>query len=400
LVRGFRLRRWQAVLLAIFGLFLLTTSLEIGGSTPAEASALCCPAGYSLSPPNFCYPAVGPPVMAVACNTVSFLNIFTDQLGMQPLYNEIPGPGSDDSDDPAGQAMWTRGKAVTGTGPAGAVTASGYHSTDLSGEADGHINASKTFNLAGDQRLYLGLMINYDNQRADYDVGGSLHRDIYTATGFARYAVGDTSVGLMTSLDWGNGVLTDPATGGVGNFDTAGYQISGWVRHEFTLFDNTSHSAPRVAGMVTKAPPKITEDGYRIGVDLTAALGNTDEQVDGFTDSAGTVRGSEIERFWAVDAQARLFDAIYYSGATWTPYAAASVEQRFDYSHLLELTTGIANIDDARTFVGASVGLNVLESNGTQIGLKGFYDHSADINDTGVQAYVRFPILAWLGVAH
>jgi hypothetical protein len=95
-----------------------------------------------------------------------------------------------------------------------------------------------------------------------------------------------------------------------------------------------------------------------------------------------------------------LFDAIYYKGATWTPFVAANVEQRFDYSDTLELPTGTLSFDDARTFIGASAGLDVHQSNGINIGIKGFYNHSADINDAGVSAYIRFPLLAYLGIGH
>lgn len=193
--------------------------VTINGVTCDSSDLITGPGGGSICPTRL-FPDIG-------------LQLARAILGYPPLFEEYKD-GSWELDDPSGQAVWTRGNTVNGTSAAGAVAASGCHATDLGAEVDGHLNVSKTFNLAGDQRLYVGLMFNYDNQHAGYDVGGTLRRDIYTATAIGRYEVGSWFAELATNFDWGNCTMTNAATGGVGSFDTRGYQVSGMACTRFS----------------------------------------------------------------------------------------------------------------------------------------------------------------------
>jgi hypothetical protein len=96
--------------------------------------------------------------------------------------------------------------------------------------------------------------------------------------------------------------------------------------------------------------------------------------------------------------KAKLFAVVQNNGVLWQPYVTGTVDWRFNYSHIANfpgqatLATGDAEtFDDATTFVGAKLGMDVKMSNGWIVGANGFYDHSSDTDIVGGKAYVKIP---------
>jgi hypothetical protein len=83
----------------------------------------------------------------------------------------------------------------------------------------------------------------------------------------------------------------------------------------------------------------------------------------------------------------------------WMPYASATVDQLFGVSETLNIPSQAAlpsgdlvNLQVAKTFGGADLGLDVRGPSGVTVGVKGYYQASADTSITGGQAFIKFPL--------
>jgi hypothetical protein len=293
----------------------------------------------------------------------------------------------------------------TGALPAG-TTAPTSHSVAGFGGIGGAFDASRFVGLTGNQNLTVRGEFDYGRFDTTYGASPALaatglgnsatmKNDVYTLTGSFAYTNGGG--GYLQgngSIDLGRGTFTDNTTAGQGNFDSTGYSTEVRIGNVWTLIDTTRSSHP--AAVLTKAPPPAS-GGYALGIDLSGSLGYTYWRGDGFTESSGFAFGAEQVQFGDVGGRARLFVVVPNSGWIWMPYIAGTVDQLFGYSHTLAIPTQatVAGdtifFNDAKTFGGAEVGVDMRAHGGWDFGLKGFYEASADTTITGGRAYVKVP---------
>ncbi len=161
------------------------------------------------------------------------------------------------------------------------------------------------------------------------------------------------------------------------------------------LYNSTG--VANAAAMPTKAPPQVTR-GYWVGLDLSGHLGYVDNWSDGFTDSSGFTYGTSKAENGDVGGRARLFALIPYNGLTWAPYASVTVDQQFGFSNTMNIpsqaalpTGDFVTLQAAETFWGGDIGLDARGPGGWVIGVKGFYQESADLTLIGGAAYFKIP---------
>ena len=144
--------------------------------------------------------------------------------------------------------------------------------------------------------------------------------------------------------------------------------------------------------------------GYSVNLDVSAHVGHSDDAIGGFNDALGLVYGTERIRFWNVGGHAKLFWTLPCGPLVWTPFVAATIDQEFGYSHTLDIPVQTAAVADvfyygsAQTFLGAQAGIEGRNPYGVRFGLNGYYRQSSEFQVLGGQAYLKFPILHWLGV--
>jgi hypothetical protein len=223
-----------------------------------------------------------------------------------------------------------------------------------------------------------------------------LTRNAYSFAGTFDYdARGAFYLKGGASFGFGDGRVSNNATGGVGSFTNDNYSVGVRLGKVFTLVDTFG---ARPSAMISKAPPKSVANGYAFGVDLSAGLGYSDWRDRGFTDSSGFSFGTERVHFGDVNGRAKLFLLFPGAGFIWMPYVAGTVDQLFSYSHTFEVPAQAATtadtfaFGDAKTFWGTQLGVDARAPNGWIVGAKGFYTASADTNIAGGSAYVRLPI--------
>jgi hypothetical protein len=311
----------------------------------------------------------------------------------------------DPSSDPFGyftsiQDKGSQTSSASGTisGPTGSS-----HTSDVGGGLEGTYNASKTISLSANQQLVLGALFLSDSQRTTFAASpglpatvalSSARLDSYTFSGFARYLVGPMYVVGYVTGNFGRGSSLNGTTGAAGNFNTGGYAVGGAIGKTYTLFD--SRKVIPSSLLPTKAPPKTTDDGFALQLNVDANLGYAQDQVDGFTDSSGFIRGDELIHYWTVGGEARLSAIIPRAGLTWTPYAAANISQQFGFSHTLDIPTQPGQGADtiffgsAQTFAGTLAGINATNAAGIILGIEGFYKQSSEYQVAGGDAYLRF----------
>jgi len=253
---------------------------------------------------------------------------------------------------------------------------------------------------------WLSLSGAFDYQRHNISVapitglagasGGSAGADTYTFQGSAFYSFGSSYVRGAAGFDVGRGNETSFVDGSTGNFNTHGYAGDLRIGTVFGLLNTIKTASP--AAMPTKAPPKSTS-GYAVGLDLSGHVGYSDQRLDGFTDSTGLIFGSGDTHSGDVGARARLFAVVQDNGWLWVPYVSATVDQQFGFSSVLNIPNQAAfvggdvfSFQEAKTFWGTELGLNVQGPFGLTIGAKGFYQASADISFVGGTAYVKVPL--------
>jgi hypothetical protein len=252
--------------------------------------------------------------------------------------------------------------------------------------------------VGANQRLWFNGAFDYTNSSTNFGgvgAGSTINSNNYSFTGTGLYSNYNTYLAVTGSYQFGNNSEFNSSDSSTGNYRSDGYDIDARVGHIFWLL-NTMSQTP-AARMAVKAPPR-TPDGYAIGLDLSGHLGYQSDVAKGFTDSSGFVFGDERVQGGETGLKAKLFASVQNNGVIWTPYVTGTVDWRFNYSHIanfpgqVALATGDAvTFDDATTFVGAKVGLDVKMSNGWIVGANGFYDHSSDTEIVGGQAYVKIP---------
>ena len=319
------------------------------------------------------------------------------------INGDIAGKDISDKTDPAIGAYTIRDGGASVTSASGTIngTSQGSRTTDVSGFADGHVNASKLFNLSGNQTLTVGGFFNYDAQSINFGaptaISGatSAYRNIYTLGAAANYSAWNTYFGVGIAGEAGNGDING---GGVtGNFNSQGYVAAGYVGHVFNLLGapipNTS------PGMITKAVARQS-DTYSVYLDLKGSLGYVNDQINGFTDSLGNVRGAEQISYGDAGGQAKLIWQLPRgaSRVTWAPYIAGTIDQQFGYSHSLAIPGDQLNFGSAQTFGGVKIGVDAFDISGIRFGAQAYYRQSQEYQVVGGMAYVKFPVLVWLGL--
>ncbi len=319
----------------------------------------------------------------------SFVDAFADALANDPFIDFTT----------------IRDKGASATSTSGTFTnqAVGSRTTDVGGGANASYNASKTFNLAANQRLMVGANFRYDSSNTTYDASplapglasaGSNHQSVYTLSAAAGYMINSAYVAAIIDGRWGHGSETDNVAGATGDYGMRGYSTDLFIGNTFTLFDSRTAPSPR---MPTKAPPKQT-DGYAVLLDLRGHLRYDKDQNNGFTDSTGFMWGAEQEHNWTTGGQAKLSIVAPRQGWIWTPFVAANVDQQFGFSHTFDIPVQTAQVAHTihfggpQTFLGASAGIDVRQPSGWDFGVKGFYQKSAEFRIAGGQAYVRYYI--------
>ena len=192
----------------------------------------------------------------------------------------------------------------------------------------------------------------------------------------------------------GNGSWTNTIGGISGNFDSTGYAAGGTVGKVFTLFD--SRTQPHSA-LPVKAPPKPS-GGYAVQLDLSAHLAYVHDDVGGFTDNTGFIRGDEVLHYGLAGAKAVLFATIPEGRLTWIPSVGATIDQQLDYSHTLTFPVqpgfgfpgDVVSYGSAQTLAGAEIGLAARDVSGFVVGVHAFYRESAEYQIAGAQAYLRY----------
>jgi hypothetical protein len=304
-------------------------------------------------------------------------------------------------DDPylLGSRMRDSGREVrSASGTVVGVTGD-THTNVLAGGGHGAYNFSRAFNLEGDQRLSIGGLGRYSTLHRSYGRGpntignpASLDRDLYSLGGFLRFDSGATyAIGLAVG-HWGDGTITDHTLASTGRFDTRGATAGVVVGRVFTLSKSVADARPRP---IAKARPPAP--GPTVKLDASLFAGYTSDISEGFTDSAGFVTGEERLRFWTAGARAKLFATIPDGLWTWTPFVAAVLERQLNFSHTLSLPTDTIFFDQARTFVSAETGVELMSPAGVRYGVTGYYRGSSISDELGGSAYIRAPIAVLLG---
>jgi hypothetical protein len=300
----------------------------------------------------------------------------------------------------AGGGYSLRNSGVSVTDTAGLIApgtnSASYHENGGVGGLSGTYDASRF--VGPNQHLFFNGAFDYANSSTNFGgvgAGSSINSQNYSFTGTALYTNYSTYVELTGAYQFGNNSEFNSSNNSTGSYSSDGYDIDVRLGHIFWLF-NTMSQTP-VSRMAVKAPPRAS-DGYAIGLDLSGHLGYESNVAHGFTDSSGFVFGDERVQGGETGLKAKLFATVENNGLMWMPYVAGTVDWRFNYSHVANfpgqaaLATGDAEtFDDATTFVGAKLGLDVKMSNGWIVGANGFYDHSSDTDVVGGKAYVKIP---------
>jgi hypothetical protein len=195
---------------------------------------------------------------------------------------------------------------------------------------------------------------------------------------------------------FGHGNETDNLTPANGGFGLHGYFVDARLGDVFVLMN--SSGAPNSAALPTKAPPKASH-GPVLALDLSGHIGHSKMSSDGFTDSSGFIYGSGESKSGDVGARARLFAVMPAGNWVWSPYVSATVDQQFGVSNTLNIPNqpllpggDVISLLTAKTFGGGDLGVDLRGPNGVIVGVKGFYQASADTNITGGSAFVKVPL--------
>jgi hypothetical protein len=286
--------------------------------------------------------------------------------------------------------------------------APGAQITTLGTGADAHVNAPNFFDLKGNnQSLTVGAYFDYSSIRGTFDdlaPGAWFQRNMYSAGMNASYSYNRTYIDARFGGLWGDGKETD-TTGAVGNFNSSGYQGSITGGHVFSLYDTRTFASHPLVVKAAPADPKPT-GGYFVGLDLSGTVATYHETIGSFTDSSGYINGAENLTYWTVGTRAKLYADILSNGLVWSPYVSLGVTQQIDYSHTLALIAQAGQSADTlqfaapgETYGSFQAGFSVLDQRGIRYGIDASYYRSSGVEGEGGRAYVRFPLLNWLGIS-
>lgn len=275
-----------------------------------------------------------------------------------------------------------------------------------SGSIFGTVDATRVLGLPANQSLLLSGYFNYQQDSlslgsvpaaAPLVVGnaGSLRADSYAFGGDALWRVGTYYLRGSAAYNFGRASESDNVNDSTGSFDTHGYFIDARLGDVFVLLNTTG--APSPTALPTKAPPKPT-NGTIVGVDLSGHVGYFDSGSGGFADSSGFTFGTAQASSGDVGGRAKLFALMPGNGLLWVPYVSATVDQLFGFSSTLNIPSQAAlpsgdlvNLELARTFAGAELGVDAHGPGGWTVGVRGFFTASADTNIIGGNIFVKIP---------
>ena len=296
-----------------------------------------------------------------------------------------------------------RNGGVSTSDTAGLITpgtqSASYHENGGGGKINGSYDASRL--VGANQTLFFVGAFDYTASNTNFGgvgAGTSINGDNYRFKASATYSNYLTYVRLTSGYEFGRDTETVGAA--TGAYNTDGYHFNAAVGHVF-VFANTIGPAARAASsqMPLKAPLQNQIDGYAIGLDLSGRLGYTNRVATGYTDSSGFIYGNETSRGGETGLNAKFFALIQRYGVIWQPYVSGSVTWQFNYSHVANFpgqlafaTADAVTFNDATTYYGAKVGLDVTASNGWTVGVNGYYDRSSDTEIIGGRAYVKIPL--------
>lgn len=313
--------------------------------------------------------------------------------------------------------MWSTPSSATpsiealGSGTGGVIHGSGFGSSDTAGlikpgtptptfhdsygggGMSGIVDASAL--VGANQSLkFLGFFhytredVGYGPDAATLALGlaggsGTVQNNTYTFGTGLRYEFGASYLNAGGDFKFGDGTEYHSADGSSGKFSSNGYAGGATLGHVFTLW---------------KVGPAAATPAYTIGLDLSGHLGYFNDWDHGFTDSSGFTFGTERISYGDVGGRARLFAQVASYGLTWRPYIAATIDQRFGFSHTFNLpsqaalpTGDLVTFGQAQTFLGAQLGVDVLTARGWTVGVKGFFAASTDANIAGGSIYLKIP---------
>ena len=415
--RRWRLPRWLAAVVAVFGFFLLTSAVEIGGASNAEAQSACsCPAGYTVGYAGggapYCYQKVGGGTMN--CNgggsTSGHPRVSLVPPGFNPYFGRPLTPDDEvyflmTADYEIALPAAHLGMYVSPTGEnslsgygGGFAFAGKYGVSDtagaVSGTADYH-GSGGGGGIYGSYAITPQLLAggSFDYQRiteSSTNGFGSVGTDNYSFTGYLKYYWLHSYASASATYDFVPISLYNAGTGGTGS--TNGNTFSGDFRigHIFTLVDPGIVASRAV---VAKAPPQVSR--YGLLLDVSGHVGYFSGLADGFTDSTGFVLGNYTESYGDVGAKAKLEWLIPGAGGVWMPYVAATIDQEFAYHNTWFVPAqGGAAADtliytEALTYYGGQLGLSVLTRSGWEVGAYGFDTASTTYNIIGGTGYVK-----------
>lgn len=304
--------------------------------------------------------------------------------------------------DGMGGASITRGRNLgitdsAGTLPAG--TTFGFRQTSGSG---GIVASYGVPAFQGDQQLSFSGLFSYGRSNltltsiAGLADAASARTETYSFGFVGFYRTGQTYVIGSGGFDFGNGNETLNLNGSTGSFSTNGYWADVKLGHVFWLLDTIVGGGSRAMPM--KAPPQPL-GGYALGLDVSGHIGYNGARVSGFTDSSGFIFGETTARYGDIGGRAKLYAVVPDGGFLWMPYVAATIDQEFSFSSTASIPVQAAlpsgdslSFQQALTFWGTEVGVDTRVPNGWKLGLKGFYQASADVNFAGGAAYLKIPI--------
>jgi hypothetical protein len=323
------------------------------------------------------------------------------------MYTTSNAPDQSGWGAQGGGAVW-RFNGGTLSDTAGAVTPGttgpSIRDTIGSGGLFGTFDASRYFGLTGDQSLVLNGVFDYRSDSMSLGAApalgiignaGSIQSSLYTFAGNALYRSGTAYVIGSAGYRFGHANETDNVTPATGGFGVHGYFVDARFGKVFELL-NTSTAIP--AALPTKAPPKAT-GGIGLALDLSGHIGYAQMTSDGFTDSSGFIFGTGQVQQGDVGGRARLIAFVPGNGWVWMPYVSGTVDQLFAVSDTLTVPSqpaipggDVLSLQVAKTFLGSELGLDVRSPYGPIVGVKGFYEASADTNVAGGAAFVKIPL--------
>ncbi len=323
----------------------------------------------------------------------SHLGMYTD--GSSSPYSGFGGVGG-------GFATHGNGYGVTDTAGnfAPGSTTPSFRSTGGNGGIFGTYDASHF--LPSNQYLFFSGRFDYTSLNVDGGpipglnvASGSARLDLYTLGAFALYYNNRTYLQATGAFNFGHSNETFSVDGSTGSFNSTGYFADARLGRIFILWGTAATAS--ASALPTKAPPKSTP-GPAIGIDVSGHLGYFEQQIGSFTDSSGFVFGTDRTIYGDVGARAKLFALLPYNGLMWRPYVAVTLDQQFGFSSVLNIPNqptllggDVLSLQEAQTFWGGQLGLEVSGANGWVVGAKGFYTASADTNIAGGTAYVKIP---------